>query len=717
MDRSTTIGCADLDTLTACKHLLADLKCPYLESKEVLSRLAHEGVPFLTKVLPQLSKHVLACIKADKWSDLHAAGICGFRLVKTILGRIPLIGFSWILTYFTETDVDAKALALAKLRQLCEYFYKLAAPFTDEQQYKAKKAFVALNAEVGAQEFDAGHVAGVRRTIAHFFPDLFTKDGHSFFFSKNDVVNPDQKGNARRSSSGAAANLLGLVDDPIGLRKLESNGIVPSDMHAFSGHYRLSKRPSMKKILRLYERGGEAASYADARLQASTLHLNKGESVGFLPRRVRPIGYRVSELVLVNKDSRGPRKICKEPYELIEFQMGFHHTLREYLQRQSNGKIQFTSQDSFKAEARKASVSGEKATLDLKDASDSVSIHFVRRILHNSVISWHMDRFRSTAVRVPGLGDYALEMVAGMGSGYTFPVMALVIWASIVSTCGWRFAQHVMVYGDDVIVPAVIAEKAMCALRKSGLKVNEDKSFISGPFRESCGGDYLSGFDVSPVRLKLAGCNLRIKGTKFGPERRVTRPMYGEYLTKLERHCRELIGFPRLREYYYELIEQSGVPLPPVSALSGCLGRVSTDYEARLQTIGVGSYPCQMVEHLPGRKPKTLSVAITNPKTLISAMHKHLSTKVQDRLPHLNDGDIPIFTSVDHRYKISLSDVQDISIHERFPGANLGLTDVPRTERWAGTSWAPLYGRYPGVGVDPMQEDAFIVEWLIASLT
>jgi hypothetical protein len=37
------------------------------------------------------------------------------------------------------------------------------------------------------------------------------------------------------------------------------------------------------------------------------------------------------------------------------------------------------------------------------------------------------------------------------------------------------------------------------------LKVNEQKSFSTGHFRESCGGDYYRGFDVTPVKAKTFG--------------------------------------------------------------------------------------------------------------------------------------------------------------------------------------------------------------------
>jgi hypothetical protein len=60
----------------------------------------------------------------------------------------------------------------------------------------------------------------------------------------------------------------------------------------------------------------------------------------------------------------------------------------------------------------------------------------------------------------------------------------------------------VYVYGDDIIVPSLFYEEAVNGLQRIGLIVNLSKSFADGPFRESCGGEYYNGIDVTPVRVR-----------------------------------------------------------------------------------------------------------------------------------------------------------------------------------------------------------------------
>lgn len=89
-----------------------------------------------------------------------------------------------------------------------------------------------------------------------------------------------------------------------------------------------------------------------------------------------------------------------------------------------------------------------------------------------------------------------------MGSGLCFPTLALVVWALLtVGAPDADTREGILVYGDDVIVPSGYAANAMRILELFGLRVNRDKSFTSGLFRESCGVDAFNGHDVTPVKL------------------------------------------------------------------------------------------------------------------------------------------------------------------------------------------------------------------------
>jgi hypothetical protein len=105
-----------------------------------------------------------------------------------------------------------------------------------------------------------------------------------------------------------------------------------------------------------------------------------------------------------------------------------------------------------------------------------------------------------------------------MGSALCFPVLATVVWAILAAGLPdanmkrkdrEAFISHILVYGDDVVVPTAHAVNATKLLESFGLKVNYDKSCISGLFRESCGMDAYKGIPVTPVRLRTVWSSSR----------------------------------------------------------------------------------------------------------------------------------------------------------------------------------------------------------------
>jgi hypothetical protein len=96
-----------------------------------------------------------------------------------------------------------------------------------------------------------------------------------------------------------------------------------------------------------------------------------------------------------------------------------------------------------------------------------------------------------------------LQKFSSMGNGFTFPLQTLIFyslaWAlQPAIEVGPQRPQVAVAYGDDIIVPSDVAPKLAELLRYVGFKVNAEKSFWEGPFRESCGKDYFLGVDVRP---------------------------------------------------------------------------------------------------------------------------------------------------------------------------------------------------------------------------
>jgi hypothetical protein len=59
--------------------------------------------------------------------------------------------------------------------------------------------------------------------------------------------------------------------------------------------------------------------------------------------------------------------------------------------------------------------------------------------------------------------------------------------------------SEVTVFGDDLIVPTQSVETIKLVLHECGLKVNVQKTYSEGFFRESCGCDAYKGYDVTPA--------------------------------------------------------------------------------------------------------------------------------------------------------------------------------------------------------------------------
>jgi len=155
------------------------------------------------------------------------------------------------------------------------------------------------------------------------------------------------------------------------------------------------------------------------------------------------------------------------------------------------------------------SLSGRFATIDLKSASDLISQQLVRELMPTDWWAF-LSAIRSEKVTLPDGGSRVLHMMSAMGNGFTFPLMTLIICSLMyamrarLNSCrlnriDWNRSA---VFGDDIIVETEYFEPMCDILARAGLVVNHDKSYSSGPFRESCGGDFYEGHDVTPFYIK-----------------------------------------------------------------------------------------------------------------------------------------------------------------------------------------------------------------------
>jgi len=210
------------------------------------------------------------------------------------------------------------------------------------------------------------------------------------------------------------------------------------------------------------------------------------------------IGNRVTT---VPKNAKTDRVIAIEPDLNMVIQLGLGGMIRKRLNRV--GLLTEEAQQNNAELAKEGSLTGRFATIDLSMASDTVSYELVRTLLP---ARWFeaLEQSRSPSGVLPSGEQVVYQKFSSMGNGYTFELETLIFWAlsSAVLDLYGNGRHQVLVYGDDIIVPTQYAEHLMEVIRMVGFIPNTKKSFLDGPFRESCGKHYFLGADVTPFYVR-----------------------------------------------------------------------------------------------------------------------------------------------------------------------------------------------------------------------
>ena len=193
----------------------------------------------------------------------------------------------------------------------------------------------------------------------------------------------------------------------------------------------------------------------------------------------------------VSKNWKTDRGILIEPLVNTFLQKGIGAAIRARLRLFG---CDLTNQSLNQSRALIGSRTGKYATVDLKSASDCIASLLVLDLLP---YEWFelLYACRSHRACLPCGRVVTLEKFSSMGNGYTFELESLIFFALAKVICG----EDVSVYGDDIIVPTEHYDSMIAALRLLGFTPNDTKSFGSGPFRESCGGDFFDGVNVRPI--------------------------------------------------------------------------------------------------------------------------------------------------------------------------------------------------------------------------
>ncbi len=223
-----------------------------------------------------------------------------------------------------------------------------------------------------------------------------------------------------------------------------------------------------------------------------------------VPSRVSAHRYAVTSVVngnvlfTVPKRSDIDRVACKEPDLNMFTQKGVGAFFRRRLRKVG---IDLNDQSRNNRLARLGSISDQLATIDLSSASDSVCTELVNLLLPTFWFTL-LDASRCQVTVIDG-SEHRNHMFSSMGNGFTFELESLLFFTIAKATAYFTGTRGVIsVYGDDIICPTDMYHALASVLRYCGFLLNEDKSFYSGPFRESCGGHYYLGDDITPFYIR-----------------------------------------------------------------------------------------------------------------------------------------------------------------------------------------------------------------------
>ncbi len=244
-----------------------------------------------------------------------------------------------------------------------------------------------------------------------------------------------------------------------------------------------------------------------------------------------------NKVTTVAKNAKTDRVIAIEPDWNMFFQKGVGKVIRQRLRKVGLLREDewVNSQSRNRALARFGSETDTFGTIDLRGASDSLCLALCELLLPDWFYRVCFD-LRSHVGSLPSGETVIYEKISSMGNGYTFELETLIFWALSTAIDG----VGAVVYGDDIIVAnREIGLRLIGLLEFVGFEVNPKKTFLSGPFRESCGGHYFNGIDVTPpyVRKPLASLPAMIS---FGNA--LTRANKLDYLDPLFLEMRSELG-------------------------------------------------------------------------------------------------------------------------------------------------------------------------------
>jgi hypothetical protein len=404
-------------------------------------------------------------------------------------------------TDHSEAEVILSAIAAGDYQRgkvLCDAFAR--PEFGSAPAYFARKQFTALLTKV---PFTGNSSSRQRKSLSDFFQaELRCRltNKRLRFFSKHPNRMPEVVRVVYTRARGMVHRVLGVLTDSKLDRIIDSSR--PGGGVSIGTHNRFRVSLPFKlgdTDLAVTDR---ARSYARMLVEGSPAWLQLHAEVDWEKRRysVPYVTAESNRITFVPKDARSLRTIAIEPALNVCLQLGVHSYIASRLKEFGNDIEDQSRNQKLALRGSLMPLGDSVSTLDLSQASDSLSTELVKWLLP---WDWFLflDDIRCHTGVIKG-EHVCYEKFSSMGNGFTFSLETLIFWSLCEAVRSLTGGAVSSCYGDDIIIEDNGALLLLEVLRFSGFKVNPEKSFVCGPFRESCGADWYCGLRVTPQYIR-----------------------------------------------------------------------------------------------------------------------------------------------------------------------------------------------------------------------
>jgi len=423
-------------------------------------RLAAEGESFLTKTLPAFGKSIDLALQGHvplSTSLFKKTGRTALPAFLQALLRRVFLDDGWVLD-------KPCVIAITLLRQVVNWHKKLKKGYSDESLQEAANDFIRVDSALPNCVGDMPDAVGLLDVARAIVERIFANCGDvSSVFPKH--------------GPGAVAGSEGII----GKRRLAT---------------------SYTELEAVFRPIPWFFSLRDVAEDPSRVYGRPKARFG------------MSRVAFVEKDSSGPRTIGLEPAEYMWCQQALKSLMYNHIEKRSiaRGHVNFTDQT---INRRLAWEWFRYDTLDMSKASDRNSYALVEALFGRLPLWRYLRASRTPGTVLPDGRTLLYRKFAPMGSAVCFPVQAVVYYAlacaaqHLAGMPLFLACRNTYVYGDDLVVLHGQFRVVDDAFTKVGLQFNMLKCCTEGRFRESCGMDAYDGFEVTPIRMRLADVNER----------------------------------------------------------------------------------------------------------------------------------------------------------------------------------------------------------------